>query len=368
MRTFEAKTSIDMFDLLIDLAEKETLISAPEAGRFRRISAVLKQDHSTASHMGEEAVLEFGTLLVDRWGGPEVGAVLALKTDLTRLGILGQLILQSETPHAVFYQMARFNRLLNQRSAFELSITPYRLTMMHTHVRGEPKFTRAAQFGTIWALANVALIPEHVFGAAVLPVSAHFDFPAPSHLEPINRVFGPSVHFDQPHASVVFDRARLSEVRKDISFPVFKALEDAAERGLDDVPALDSLAGRVRHHIGERMAGSIASQSDVATRMGISVRSMQRKLSDGEPPFAGRLIPSAPKPPASFSAIGRFPFPRSHFGLAMANWPPSTTLPGAGLEHRRVPCGAENERSPMAIFHPGSAPDGSAFQGEATIR
>ena len=126
MRTFEAKTSIEMFDLLIDLAERETLVSATEAGRFRRISSILKQDHSTASHMGEEAVLELGMLLVDRWGGPEVGAVLALKTDLTRLGLLGQLILQSETPHAVFYQMARFNRLLNQRSAFELSVTPYR--------------------------------------------------------------------------------------------------------------------------------------------------------------------------------------------------------------------------------------------------
>ena len=280
MRTFEAKTSIEMFDLLIDLAEKETLVSATEAGRFRRISSILKQDHSTASHMGEEAVLELGMLLVDRWGGPEVGAVLALNTDLTRLGLLGQLILQSETPHAVFYQMARFNRLLNQRSAFELSVTPYRLIMMHTHVRGDAKFTRAAQFGTFWALANVALIPEHVFGAVVLPVSAHFDFAAPSDLGPIHRVFGPSVHFDQPHASVTFDRGRLNAVRKDISFPVFKALEDAAERGLDHVPALDSLAGRVRHHIGMHMAGSIASQNDVAARLGMSVRSLQRKLSD----------------------------------------------------------------------------------------
>jgi len=280
MRTFEAKTSIDLFDLLIDLARQHDLISKPEAAGFRKASAVLKQGHSAGSHVGEEAVLELGTLLTDRWGGPEVGAVLALKTDLTRLGILGELILQSETPQAVFYQMARFNRLLNQRSAFELTTTPYRLTMTHTHARVGPRFSRAAQFGAIWALANVALIPEHVFGAAVRPASAHFDFAAPAHLEPIHKVFGSSILFEQPAAAVSFDRARLKDIRKDTSLPVWKALEDAAERGLDDVPALDSVAGRVRHHLGEHMAGSIASESSVAARLGMSVRTMQRRLSD----------------------------------------------------------------------------------------
>ncbi|AMM87178.1 hypothetical protein AZF01_21875 (plasmid) [Martelella sp. AD-3] len=280
MRTFEAKTSIDLFDQLIDLARQHDLISKLEAAGFRKASAVLKKGHSAGSHMGEEAVLELGTLLTDRWGGPEVGAVLALKTDLTRLGILGELILQSETPQAVFYQMARFNRLLNQRSAFELTTTPYRLTMTHSHARVGPRFSRAAQFGTIWALANVALIPEHVFGAAVRPVSAHFDFAAPADLEPIHKVFGSSILFEQPAAAVSFDRARLKDIRKDTSLPVWKALEDAAERGLDDVPALDSVAGRVRHHLGEHMAGSIASESSVAARLGMSVRTMQRRLSD----------------------------------------------------------------------------------------
>ncbi|TNB46340.1 AraC family transcriptional regulator [Martelella lutilitoris] len=279
MRTFEAKTSIDLFDLLIDLARQHDLISKPETAGFRKASAVLKHGQSAGSHMGEEAVLELGMLLVDRWGGPEVGAVLALQTDLTRLGILGELILQSETPHAVFYQIARFNRLLNQRSAFELTSTPHQLTMTHTHARIEPQFVAAAQFGTIWALANVALIPEHVFGVTVSPVSAHFDFAAPSNLEPLHRVFGSRLLFEQPKAAVTFDRARLKDVRKDTSLPVWKALEDAAERGLDDVPALDGVAGRVRHHLGEHMAGSISSESSVASFLGMSVRTLQRRLS-----------------------------------------------------------------------------------------
>ena len=278
MHSLRAQTSADMFDLLVDLALQQNLVSIAEIGYFRKASSVLRQEHKTISQVAEELVLELGCLLVDRWGGPAVGAVLAMQADLSRLGTMGELVRRSETPQSAFALLVRFNRLLNQRSTFELHNTPFRTTMTHKHISVEAKHAPAAQFGTVWALANVALIPKHVFGCALLPLSATFEFPAPDNLDPIHRVFGPSVQFGQQKASVTFDRARLKDIRNPVSMPLFKALESAAEKGLDQIPLLDSLAAHIRHHIIEHMAGSMPQQSAVAALLGLSVRSMQRKL------------------------------------------------------------------------------------------
>ncbi len=277
MLSLKAQTSAALLDALVDLALKKDLISASEAARFHK-ATVDRRDSASISQIEEKLVLELRPLLIERWGGPEVGAVLALRVDLSRLGTIGELIMRSESPQSAFYQLSRFNRLLYQRSSFEMRNMPHRLIMTHRHVSTEEKANAEIQFGTIWALANVALIPAQVFGASLVPLSISFDFPAPENLEPIHQVFGPSVLFDQPSSSVTFDQARLKDLRNPVSIPLVTALETVAEKALDQVPALDSVAAYVRYHVKEQMAGSILSQSSVASLLGLSVRSLQRKL------------------------------------------------------------------------------------------
>ncbi|SNY91190.1 Arabinose-binding domain of AraC transcription regulator, N-term [Cohaesibacter sp. ES.047] len=277
MSSLKAQSAAALFDALVDLALKENLISASEAVRFHQ-ATVRRQDSGTISQIEEKLFLDLRPLLVERWGGPEVGAVLALGVDLSRLGTIGELILRSETPRSAFYQLSRFNRLLYQRSSFEILNTPHRLIMTHKHASSEEKATPEVRFGTIWALANVALIPEQVFGTPLFPISTSFDFPAPDNLEPIHRVFGSAVLFNQSSASITFDQARLKDIRNPISVALFTALESVAEKALDQIPALDSVAAYVRHHVKEQMAGAVLPQSAVASLLGMSVRSLQRRL------------------------------------------------------------------------------------------
>jgi len=273
-----ALASIDLFEMLLSVAKAEGLVDQNEAEQLSKAVSAQQKKHTAFSFIGELALLNLIDLLIQRWGGVEVGAILALKADLGKLGIMGELFAKAETPYAAYYQISRFSRLLNQRSKFNVDTTPYRLQITRQHPGVEPRFQRAAQMATIWSLAHIALVPRKFFQADVYPTCTRFDFAEVTDIALMRSIFGPSIAFDQDDASVTFLRADLKDIRRQDSFRMFETLESIAESSLIEIGPVNNLATQVERYLKHHMKYIVPDQEEVAKYLILSVRSLQRKL------------------------------------------------------------------------------------------
>ena len=101
------------------------------------------------------------------------------------------------------------------------------------------------------------------------------------------RVFGESVHFGQPRAELVFATSDLERPLASHDPSVLEAFVEEEERlSLAAAHAATSTKERVRHLLHARMRVGDASLAAIARVLGLSTRSLQRKLLEESAPFS----------------------------------------------------------------------------------
>ena len=116
-------------------------------------------------------------------------------------------------------------------------------------------------------------------GVAMPLETVDFTFPAPSRTETYARIFGCPVKFGQPRAALVMKREALSEPVTHADAILLSVLEDHADRLIAETPKLDQgLESKVRAVLRNEMKGGTVSAEQVAKRLGLSARTLQRRL------------------------------------------------------------------------------------------
>jgi AraC-like DNA-binding protein len=210
----------------------------------------------------------------DRTGDTNIGLHLAEHAELSSFDVHFYAMVSSPTLGAAYERLCRYQRLIHDTSRVDLEVRDDRAILRHQLAGGVAAPRQTAEFLlTAWLRAG-----RVVTGLDLTPLDVHFAHPAPPEPTEHARFFRGQLHFGVGENTLTFPATLLERpcVRAD---PALVAVLDryAADR-LDQVPRTSSVADRVRATIAEELRGGEPTAAHVATRLKMSVRTLNRLL------------------------------------------------------------------------------------------
>ncbi|MEM8995592.1 MAG: AraC family transcriptional regulator [Acidobacteriota bacterium] len=138
------------------------------------------------------------------------------------------------------------------------------------------------------SLASIVAISREASSQPFTPLRVEIKHPAPAELDDHVDYFGCPVRFDADRDALLVSRHALAAPNKlgDSGLSTFfdGHLEGEVSE-LTDAESTPSLADRVKRHVGGALSDGVPAVSDVARRLGLSGRTLQRRLAEQELSF-----------------------------------------------------------------------------------
>ena len=233
-----------------------------------------------SGRVSETALLWLWGTLADLAGGHRVGAELAPFAGASAWGVVAEAAVHAVSLTDAFERVARYVRLVVEGVRIGVDVNDRSFTVMYRLLGsgGNPSSGGAAA-AMLWANANLALLPERAFGVRLRPMSAELACVAPSDTGgAIADIFGTDVKFGTADWRLVFERAAVLAVSRPIASSALGYIAAYAEKELRDVPAIDDIVGLVATEIRGRLAGGPPTVAETASALGLSTRTLQRRL------------------------------------------------------------------------------------------
>lgn len=149
---------------------------------------------------------------------------------------------------------------------------------MHLHRDGERRLgLRLSNEATI---ASMMAISQEIVDERFRPRAAYFKHSAPGSKDAHERHFGCPVHFDTDKDALLLDDETLS-YRTRLGDPSISQFFDAhLEKELAKLDDQTSLDKRVRIQVSQSLSGGVPKISDIARQLGMSGRTLQRRLAE----------------------------------------------------------------------------------------
>lgn len=221
---------------------------------------------------------------------PLLGLHLANDIQPATFGPLGYIAQACRTFGDVLDTIVRFNGLLSSIGLSSLHRAPGSVELAWECRAGGPLFRRQATEYVLGAMVNLSrlvLPDQRGFPQAIRFAHARPDDAGLS--RSYFTFFRCPVYFDQPRSSVVMAVDALSARMPHGDAQLKQLLEQHAERLLQQRRAASSLADDVRHLLEGLIADGAPSKDGVALQLGLSSRSLHRKL-DAESTSYGALL------------------------------------------------------------------------------
>jgi AraC-like DNA-binding protein len=194
------------------------------------------------------------------------------------LPVLGPLMFSASTLRQTYAAFLRYVPLLVEGMSWQLSEEGERAVFGYRCVQESESLTRfTAEFVLASALrAGVKLLSTN----KVVPTQVCFQHDTPAYSQRYARVFGCPVAFRCASNALVFDRQLLDRPHAYEDVAVHVAMKNLAETTLSQLehrPA--SLTERIELMLQTDVAATANSASELADRMGLTVRQLRRRLS-----------------------------------------------------------------------------------------
>lgn len=264
--------SIRVVHALADAAERagvdrEQLLQAHGFPTEQRCGDETRVPRSSFYRMCEAAIAQardpaFGLHWSERLNGNAFNPVSHL---VAHTGTLGQ----------AFDALARYHRLFSDWQSFALDEADGLVVVRCLELPGESETIQRF-------MAEVVLNGIHKlltsFSPKARPRVVCFSYAAPEYAEEYTRVFEGNERFEQSYTGIVFERAHLDLVSPHKDDDVYAALRTIAEQRMLRLMQRTPYALRVREHLVTNGPTRRTSMSAVARGLGISVRSLRRRL------------------------------------------------------------------------------------------
>ena len=194
----------------------------------------------------------------------------------SHLGPLGYGWLSSGTLRTALRRMARYTRLLGQRMASRCVEDPAGLRFVYDHGRGQgPAAPVMADFG----LALVLSMCRTNYGQDLVPEVVTLRRPAPADKGPYERLFGCPVRFAAPEDAFVLSRHAVDRALPTSNHELAVTFDTILARQLGELDAA-AFPDRCRSFLLQELTSGEPSEEGLARFMGLSRRTLQRKLGD----------------------------------------------------------------------------------------
>lgn len=230
-------------------------------------------------------------------GNDGFGLRLGRRTSPTAHSLTGELVAHATTLRQGLDALVRYNGLVVDRPVIELTEQQSEATLAY---RVTPGPLACRRFRAELALAGYCRMVRY-FARGAWPTIVAFEHDAPPYREKYAHTFGGRERFSAGFTGIVFERTYLdvAQIHADADFYV--GLEQQAARRLARMEASSTYADRVRAHLLDPATGDRRTMTHTAKALGVSVRSLRRKLQaeglryteiveDALPAVAKRLI------------------------------------------------------------------------------
>lgn len=221
------------------------------------------------------------SVVSERYGDPLMGLHMAHAIQPATFGAVGY-ILQTATSFAdVLDVMTRYNGFLSNIGRTSVSHEPGAVHLRWECLAGSPQLRRQATeyvLGAISVLSRL-LMPEQKH----LLTAVHFAHSRPDDAELAREYFDffkCPVHFDKPVSAVIVPASVLNTRMRHGDAFMREVIERHAQTLLRQREQAASLPDQVRHLIGAMIIDGVPSKEMVAQQLGVSSRSLHRKLEE----------------------------------------------------------------------------------------
>ncbi|PAU86451.1 AraC family transcriptional regulator [Pseudomonas sp. WN033] len=228
------------------------------------------------ARIAQDQMTRLWQLAVERSGDPAIGLNMAQVIRPAHFNVVGFALMSSRTLKDGFARIVRYQRLIGEAADLALEVHPdcYRL-VMSIHGDRLPAPAQSHDAAMAYALAFC----RWMTGRVLMPLEAHFAYPAPAELSAYQALFGCPLVFDAPSYSLSFSRSMMEE-------PLATGNETLAQ--LHDQLAADYLMrferDRVTHQARQVLCRLLPQgepkREAVASALRMSTRTLQRRLQD----------------------------------------------------------------------------------------
>jgi AraC-like DNA-binding protein len=198
------------------------------------------------------------------------------------VGLLGYTMLFSGTLRRAALRLVRYSRILSESIQFRFVEGADRGELI---LENNPRFD-ALRHPVDARLAFVVALARDITGSELTPLTVGFPYPKPFGTAEQFRFFRCELEFDQPHAGLTLRREDLDRSVKGGDETLAGYLEELAEKLLDRLGASGSMADLVRRTLWAELSGGSPTVERTASLVGVSPRTLQRRLSEEGTSFA----------------------------------------------------------------------------------
>ncbi|WP_437638719.1 AraC family transcriptional regulator [Sorangium sp. So ce854] len=220
--------------------------------------------------------------VVERAGDPGVGLRAAEALSIGHWDVMDYVVASSDTVGDAFQRFSRHFAVISTAVRHVLQVDREEARLVRQHAPGAAPHRVATEFG----FANIVLRFRALAATPWSPSSIQFRHPRCAELETYTRIFACPVRFRAPGDAIVLPRAALATPMKGAAPELCAVLERHATLLMQRLPpAQASLVERARHALALELHGGAPRLSTVAKRLGLSARTLQRRLSEDGWPF-----------------------------------------------------------------------------------
>lgn len=172
-------------------------------------------------------------------------------------------------------RLARYNRLLHDAAVFTLHEGPVSRVEHTFRVAGLTQSRHGAEF----TLAAHILIGSQITATRLVPLAVEFMHARPASTSEHKRLFGVEPRFLSAVNALEWDQTTMARPIPNADATLSNVLERHAQSLLAALPELSlTYADRVRQQFSRELGGGLATLAEVAGRLKLSERSLQRRL------------------------------------------------------------------------------------------
>ncbi len=188
--------------------------------------------------------------------------------------VLGTAVKCSRTVGDAYRRAARYSALINDTVQLHVHLEgdEARIVQEQHHPLGAHRL--AAEF----SLAVLCLVAREAVGAAFRPRRVWFRHPAPADRSHHDHMFGVAPTFSAARYELAVPRALLDAPMPGASDRLCAHIDPLLDELLRSLPQRDQLVGQVRAILSEAMNGGSVTVEQAAARLGMTPRSLQRRL------------------------------------------------------------------------------------------
>ena len=213
---------------------------------------------------------------------PDLGLDIGTHGDIRQGGVLGYAMMHSSNAGRALRRLTRFSRLISTRMEFSLLEGPDVWHLASSRPSDSPGFRLPIDTSA----ASLVTIVRQITGRQIDPVQIEFPYRRPDDLTRLRAVFRCDLVFDEPRPGVRFRTRDMAAPLERSESKLARYLDRLAEQDLAALPRWETFTRRVGRCVWKQLSEGQPTVSDIARELGLSTRTLQRRLREEKTSFA----------------------------------------------------------------------------------